>query len=151
MTSRSRKACEALMVLKCYLITIARLSLTNWLTHPLTPLSHVPKAKHIHSAKIKGLACISLQSFPGSRVVKVLDCRSDEDVRADLIPVMEHRGKRERWSEYEVQSPREQSDREYECKAQSLREQSDRECKREAGSSRERSDQVDVPEWAKRM
>ena len=65
------------------LITKARLSLT----HSLIVLSHVPKSKHIHSAKIKGLVCISLQSFPGGRVVKALDCRSDEDVRAGLIPV----------------------------------------------------------------
>ena len=48
-----------LLLFVIYLITKARLSLTDSLTHSITLLSHVPKARHIHSAKIKGLACIS--------------------------------------------------------------------------------------------
>ena len=119
------------------LITKARLSLT----HSLTLLSRVPKErlKHIHSAKIKGLVCISLQSLPNGRVVYALDCRSDEDVRAGSIPVTSNLfifffifflnddggASRSSASKYEVQSSRERSNRECECKAQSLREQSD--------------------------
>ena len=54
------------------------MSLSHSLTDVLTPLSHVPKEKHIHSAKQKGLVCISSQSFPDGRVVKALECRSGE-------------------------------------------------------------------------
>ena len=46
--------------------------------------------------------------------------------------MVECRAKRE----YEVQSPREQSDRECKCKARSSRERSDRECERKARGSK---------------
>ena len=79
-------------------------------------------------------------------MVKALDCRSDEDVRAGSFPVtgnfffllmmmVERHGaaqasaKHERLSVYKIQSLREQSYQECECKAQSLRERIDRECK----------------------
>ena len=40
-------------------------------------MSDVPKAKHIHLAKLKGLTCISLQSFHSGRVVKAMDFESE--------------------------------------------------------------------------
>ena len=40
-------------------------------------MSDVLKAKRIHSAKLKGLACITLQSFHGGRVVKAMDFESE--------------------------------------------------------------------------